>query len=182
MPNINGIDYSTFDEYMKSCSSSSDGEPAQFFILKQNNSLYSTASRNIVVTVVYTQDNELTTKKATYEIVQPGFKDPRVIPDVSLISRISQVDLEKSNSIENGILANQFQWFIDVSVDGFNNQSWAKYTDDVSVDLTIETDWTNYTMLTDYNYPTLQVYNIPTLKIVPDDISVYKSSDIDTSA
>jgi hypothetical protein len=51
-----------------------------------------------------------------YTIKQPGFTDPRSIPYITLNMHTDINDLNSYNTINNGILCNQFQTFMDIKI------------------------------------------------------------------
>lgn len=106
-----------------------------------NKKTVSSESRKILVTTQYAnKEYPNIILKSNYWIIQPGFEDPRVLPNIFLIPKISQIELEKSNDIDNGILSNQFQYFIDISIDNFDNNTWGKYAiNDPTLNITFKT-------------------------------------------
>ena len=59
-----------------------------------------------------------------YTIYQNGIQDFRVKPEVSFYPRIKNNELEKTNNIDNGILCNQFQYFVDFKISNFDYSTW----------------------------------------------------------
>lgn len=108
-----------------------------------------------------------------YEIVQPGFTDPRTLPQVSLHLHTDINELESYNTINSGILCNQFQTFMDINISNFDYDSWGKYIGDESdalLNLRIKNvhndlDWQESLQMS-------QIYTRSTLKIFPDDQAI----------
>src|SRR5574344_315415 len=134
-----------------------------------NNSLISSGERKILVTTKYHEINkEKINLKSNYYIVQPGFKDPRVFPNISLTSKTSQLDLEKSNNLEKGILSNQFQYFIDINFNNLNKETWFKYINDASISITLKNKCDDIELI-NYNYKLNSLR--PSVKMILDEIT-----------
>lgn len=164
LPNWNGANYTTIDEYfVDSDFTSVDANTgaSNLFSYIKNKSLISTLERKLLLTVVYKFDYETEsdeTHKAFYWITQPGFTDPRVLPSVEFTNRTSQIELENTNSNDNGVLGNQFQYLIDISINGFSSEEWAKYSKDITVDLTLESMNDSFETMTSYAYAATKKY------------------------
>ena len=76
-------------------------------------------------------------KVCWYTIYQNGIADTRVKPTVTFTPYVKNNKLEDSNNIDNGILANQFQYFVDVKVNNFDYNHWGNY-DDVDSKLSLK--------------------------------------------
>lgn len=164
LPNWNGRNHTTIDDYFSDSSfidiDANTGASNIFDYIK-NKLLISTLERKLLLTVAYKFDYETDTAethKAFYWITQPGFTDPRVLPSVEFTNRISQIELENTNSNDNGVLGNQFQYFIDISINGFSSNEWAKYTKDISVDLTLESMNESFDTMSAYAYSAAKKY------------------------
>lgn len=127
-----------------------DVEAPLFKYLNSGKKLPSTTDRYILVSVEYTTaDDPDNVQVANYNILQPGFKDTRDIPDISLNIHTSMEDVEKYNTFENGVLCNQFVTYMDINVSNFD-EAWGKYMDNstnISLDLEFnnissDLDWT----------------------------------------
>lgn len=79
--------------------------------------------------IQYTMDT-LKEKNAKGTIVKQvmlnNFKDYRTLPEVNLIAHTDMESLERYNDIDNGVLCNQFQYFIDVDVKNFDYSNWGQ--------------------------------------------------------
>lgn len=115
--------------------------------------------RSILVTTKYHYiDNENEKFYENFEIVQPGFKDTRSVPKIELNTHTKIEELTSYNSIENGVLTNQFVTYVDINIKDFNKQ-WAQFVnDDVSIFMDISICNTNY----DLNWQYENIIEIPT--------------------
>lgn len=59
-----------------------------------------------------------------YTVYQNGIQDFRIKPEVIFYPRIKNNGLEKTNNIDNGILCNQFQYFVDFKISNFDYSTW----------------------------------------------------------
>lgn len=164
LPNWNGVNHTTIDEYFADSdftSIDSGTGASNIFSYIKNKSLISTLERKLLLTVAYKFDYETEsdeTHKVFYWITQPGFTDPRVLPSVEFTNRTSQIELENTNSNDNGVLGNQFQYLIDISINGFSSEEWAKYSKDITVDLTIESMNDSFETMSSYAYAATKKY------------------------
>lgn len=136
LPNLNlgSENPKTIEEYLK-VFGSEDPDAQESLLFAQNNNV-STLPRSILVTVVTKKSkDDPKPKKSFYKIIQPGFTDTRMKPSFEIKSRIYNNELEKSNNVANGVLCNQFQFFTDIVINDFNENTWAKYKKDTKVDL-----------------------------------------------
>ena len=86
--------------------------------IKPNHALY---------TIKYAvEDEEQCTHIATYDREFGGYTEYRKFPKISLHSYNDMESLEQLNNIDNGILVNQFQTFVDLKIDDFNQETWGK--------------------------------------------------------
>lgn len=104
-----------------------------------------------------------------YEITQPGFTDPRVIPQVELNLHTDVNELESYNTINSGVLCNQFQTFMDVKITDFDYDSWGKYISDIN-DTTLDVNIINVPndLTWQESLSISQAYTRATIKILPD--------------
>lgn len=160
------------DEYFK------DAEPleihnARLFTRINDGLIRSSLSRKVCVSVTYTAKSDGRTHVSVFNVTQPGFEDTRTLPEVKFTPLTSQVELEKSNVYENGVLPNQFQFFIDIDIKKFTSDDWGKYGADVTLDLYFDTEKLNYDILDNTLYPL--VYDVPSVRLIPDEDIIRKS-------
>ena len=82
-------------------------------------------------------------------------------------------ELESYNTINSGILCNQFQTFLDINISNFDYDNWGKYIGDESdtlLNIRIKNvhndlDWQESLQMS-------QIYTRSTLKIFPDDQAI----------
>ena len=91
-------------------------------------------------------------------VIQPGYIDNRRVPKVNLELRNDLNRIELSNRLENGVMCNQFQFFIDVNISDFSEDLWGSYVD--KDDITLNLDITNC----DTDYELIQKYTIQQAK------------------
>lgn len=72
-----------------------------------------------------------------YNINSTGYKEVRNIPKIDLHIYDDIESLEKFNNIDNGLLCNQFQFFIKVSISEFDKSNWGQYFDDLTLSFKI---------------------------------------------
>jgi hypothetical protein len=134
-----GIDISTAKEYYSTPGTDNEAYGCDLFNMLLNGKTAKTSSRSITVTVKYEYGND--TIKSYYKMTQPGFTDNRRLPQINLKMNKDIESLEKSNNIDNGILCNQFQFFVDIDITDFEREYWGSYVQDSS--LTLNFDITN---------------------------------------
>ncbi len=132
----------TISDYMISGADINTGDSNcdLFKYINAGNTLPYTNPRSIVVTCVYTIGKSTIEYYENFEITQPGFQDNRGLPTIDLKMYNSFKDLEKINSINNGVLTNQFVTYLDIKVSDIAKK-WCQYlenSDEVKVSLTIE--------------------------------------------
>lgn len=142
LPNIGEVHPTTLDEYL-----SVYGEEKNYQgtseLYKYLEAKTSTLARIVLVTVVTKASKDSEGKKSYYKIIQPGFSDNRKKPSLSIVPRIYNNDLENSNNAENGVLCNQFQYFLDLKVQDFDMSTWGQYKKDAKIDVTLKLDQYN---------------------------------------
>lgn len=125
IPEYSGNDVPNFvlDDLFKL--GSEEGPGNKLYTLQNN--LAKTSNKNgwVGIDVQNVSTGEI--KTCYYDIYQQGMQDTRVRPSVTFTPLLKNNKLEMSNNIDNGVLANQFQYFIDVTVDNFNYDTWGKY-------------------------------------------------------
>ena len=114
-----------------------------------------------------------------YEITQPGFTDPRVIPQIELNLHTDVNELESYNTINSGILCNQFQTFMDIKITDFDYDSWGKYISDIN-DTTLDVDIINIPndLKWQESLSISQAYTRATIKILPDNDLILTGNNI----
>lgn len=160
LPNINNSINNSIDDYLKSFNDTSDGI-GSFYQKLYNGEIYSTTNRTVAVTIRFDVAN--TTRQVYYEITQQGFTDPRQFLDFNIQIENNPVVLEQLNSHDNGVLANQFQFYTKVVL---NTPSLSNYVDDLTVTLNVENLNYDYSVLYNNNsnatlFPTIET--IPSL-------------------
>ena len=84
---------------------------------------------SILFTVKYAVGNERTCSHlTTYEYNMTGYNEYRTLPEVTLNTYNDMESLENLNKSINGILCNQFQYFTNIKITGFDNSNWGKVT------------------------------------------------------
>lgn len=144
---------SSINDYIRTANTSIDGESELFKLL--NNSTYvvpESKQRSVLVTAKYHYIN--VPNEYYYEnfnIVQPGFKDSRGVPEIKLHAHTAMQDLQAYNSIENGVLSNQFVTYLDIDIKDFKKQ-WAQFSNDASISLDISIFNIDYDLNWQYKY------------------------------
>ena len=81
----------------------------------------------ILFTVKYAIGNErICSHITTYEYSMTGYNEYRTLPEITLNTYNDMESLENLNKSINGILCNQFQYFTDIKITGFDNSNWGK--------------------------------------------------------
>ena len=149
-----------------------------FKYINAGNVLPHTNPRSIIVTCVYTLGQSKIEYYENFEITQPGFQDNRGLPTIDLKMYNSFKDLEKINSINNGILTNQFVTYLDIKVSDIAKK-WCQYlenSDEVKVSLTIENIDTDIDWQDKYVIQT-GLFIRDTIKILPYNDRILTSTD-----
>ena len=115
---------------------SNESYGCDLFNMLLNGQVISTKERSVQVTVKYTNGSK--SKTAFYKLTQPGFKDNRKMPTVNLTLNKDLEQLEDSNKIENGVLCNQFQFFVDIDIDDFTSEYWGTFVPEESISLNLD--------------------------------------------
>jgi hypothetical protein len=113
-------------------------------------------SRSFNVSVNYTYGGE---KHVGYtKVTQPGYEDKRTIPNVSIDILRELKTLEDSNRSDLGVTSNQFQFFVEVSVDDFDRSNWGSFVseDDITLDMTIQNAKVDYDDVVKYGIQLVQ--------------------------
>ena len=134
-----------------------------FSILDRNYKPMSTKDRAVILTVVYEKDGIECFEKFT--IRQPGFQDPRTIPGVNMKLSSCFDELSEVNTIDNGVLCNQFRTYLDLEITGFDISNWGSYgTDDVYIDIELKNVQYDNQQILKYNIE--NPYRRPTFKFI----------------
>lgn len=91
-------------------------------------------------TVTFTAEFDLGEKhiSESTNVTQPGYIDNRRMPKANLVMRKDLNRIELANQLKNGVMSNQFQFFIDVDITDFEQQMWGSFSDDDDITLNIE--------------------------------------------
>ena len=94
-----------------------------------NLSFSSEGEQYILYTIKYSigEETELT-HISTFKYMLQKYDEVRTLPKISLKCYNDMESLEQLNKAENGILCNQFQFFVDLKIDDFNENNWGKIT------------------------------------------------------
>lgn len=95
-----------------------------------------TNDRSITITVKFQSGSK--DVKSYYKLIQPGFIDNRKMPKVNLSIKNDLDSLERSNDIDNGILCNQLQFFVDIDISDFDKESWGSYVPEENITLNFD--------------------------------------------
>jgi hypothetical protein len=96
---------------------------------------------------------------------QPGFTDPRTIPSFELTLSNCFTDLADVNTIDNGVLCNQFRTYLDIDINDFGIENWGIFgTDDISLSFTIKNH--QYDNNNTKRFTIQQPYKRPTFKFI----------------
>ena len=115
---------------------SNESYGCDLFNMQLNGQVISTKDRSVQVTVKYKNGSKA--KTAFYQLTQPGFIDNRKMPSVKLTLNKDLESLENSNKIENGVLCNQFQFFVDIDIDDFSSDIWGSFVPEDSISLNLD--------------------------------------------
>lgn len=145
---------STINDYiMTGWSKGEDSESTLFALLNSSSYIIpESKQRSVLVTAKYHYIN--VPNEYYYEnfnIVQPGFKDSRGVPEIKLYAHTAMQDLQAYNSIENGVLSNQFVTYLDIDIKDFKKQ-WAQFSNDASISLDISIFNIDYDLNWQYKY------------------------------
>lgn len=117
--------------------------------------LADTVGRDVVVTCVV-RDTDASTSSDVYyrsnhRIIQPGFRHPGDI-SIGITPLIKDGMLELSNDANNGILCNQLQYFLDLDIEGFTEETWGRYLEDPRLKLYITLSDNHYESRNSFDY------------------------------
>ena len=105
-------------------------------------------------TVSFTADYDLDELhiNESVNLTQPGYIDNRRVPKVNLELRNDLNRIELSNQLKNGVMSNQFQFFIDVNISDFSEDLWGSYVDkdDITLNLDIANCKKDYELIQKY--------------------------------
>ena len=152
----------------------SNNSESKLFNLLSNSNYVKPASmqRSILVTAKYHyKDRPYEYYYENYNIVQPGFKDTRDVPVFELNTHTLIHELESYNSIDNGVLNNQFVTYIDINIKDFKKQ-WGQFIVDPSIKISMDVSIANidYDLNWQYNYIVEQLTSRRTFKVILEDI------------
>lgn len=141
-----GSDMTTAKDFNANPGTNSNADGCDVFNMLMSGKTLSSTQRSVLVTVVYNIGSK--EYKSYFKIIQPGYTEKRRVPKVSLSIDKELQSLEKANSISNGVMCNQFQFYVNVDIDDFDSDIWGSYINDSSVRLNF--DIRNVT--TDYDF------------------------------
>lgn len=101
-----------------------------------NNEDLSTASRYLNITVVYTNAGK--EYRSHYKIEQPGYTEKRTIPEFDIKINKDLTLMESANRMSNGVLCNEYQFYIDLKVNNFDKDVWGSYVDENNITLNFD--------------------------------------------
>ena len=134
-------------------------------------------------------DNSETYHINTQKLYVNGYKEYRTLPIINLKTYNDIESLEKLNNKDNGILCNQFQYFINIDVDNFDNTNWGQlydYIGDSSLSFELTTDLYLHTLDDNLEFmslnmsiikPGIDIFNV-TSKQLEDKSNIVDSSII----
>lgn len=188
IPDVNsetGILYQTrtVEEYMESLNNESDlGDAPLFNLISARKKLMQTVARSINIIICYTLTDESGTEtelQVPYKITQPGFTEPRAIPEIKLSLTNDFENLDKINTLDNGVMCNQFRTYLDIEIDKFNEQTWGLAgMEDITIDFTVSSVSYDYDYIK--NNPTSDYKTRPFIKLCTNTLPsyVYKENRI----
>lgn len=102
----------------------------------------STVARSINVIICYSitdpETGETQTYQEPYKVTQPGFTEPRAIPEFKLSLHNDFESLDKINKLDNGVMCNQFRTYLDIEIDKFDDTTWGvSDMEDITLDFDI---------------------------------------------
>lgn len=82
-------------------------------------------NKHILFTIKYALFNETTcTHIVTYDFNINAYNEYRTLPIIDLYCYNNMEKLEQLNNVSNGILSNQFQYFVNIKIKDFNKDNW----------------------------------------------------------
>ena len=88
------------------------------------------APKHVLYTIKYAvEDEETCSHIATYDRAIGGYTEYRKFPNISLHCYNDIESLEQLNNVNNGVLCNQFQFFVDLKINDFSQETWGKMAD-----------------------------------------------------
>lgn len=136
LPDVLKANATNTEDYNSNPGTSNKIEGCSLFNSIMKNENLNTESRTANVTVVYTKYG--VEHRSHYTIEQPGYIEKRIIPKVNLKIDKELTKLEESNKLTNGVMCNQYQFFIDVDIEDFTREAWGSYVDEDSITLNFE--------------------------------------------
>ena len=152
IPVIGNYTATTAKDFNKYSGPRTDLDGCEIFSTLLSGKTIKTDSRSVSFTADYDL-GELHINEFT-DVVQPGYIDKRRVPKVNLELRNDLNKIELANQLKNGVMCNQFQFFIDVNITDFSEDLWGSYVD--SDKITLNLDIKNC----DYDYELIQKYTV----------------------
>ena len=69
------------------------------------------------------------------KVIQPGYNDHRRIPDVRISLPNDIRSLEDANKSSLGVMSNEFQFFVDIDINGFDKSAWGSFVPENNITL-----------------------------------------------
>lgn len=108
------------------------------------------SDRSIFITVISSYNNSLF--KSDYTITQPGFHNYLNDINIDIEPLIKSNQIQDSNESANGILTNQVQYFSDVSISGFTEDTWGLYFTDLQMKISFDIATSEYETSQNYSF------------------------------
>ena len=169
IPQITAEDVKKAQDYNSKAGDDSMLNGCDVFYAIMSGHMIDTASRYVTVSVKYV-DALKVEHKSVYRLEQSGYIEKRKIPKVNLKILKNLDELENSNKFSNGVLVNQFQFFIDIDIEDFNSDVWGSYEKDITLNFDINSTPVDYDFITKYGVSgAMETYTLHS--IVDDDYS-----------
>ena len=116
----------------------------------------STEDRSLTISVNYSYNGAH--HDGFTKVVQPGYKDLRKIPNVGVSIKKDIRSLEDANRSDLGVTSNEFQFFVEVSIDDFDQSIWGSYVpeDDIRLNMEIRNMTVDYDFVEKYGIQRIQ--------------------------
>lgn len=169
IPQIIDSDVTKAKDYNRSAGTSNETDGCDLFNALMKGSTIKTNDRSVTITVKYMSGSKQI--KDYYKLVQPGYIDNRKIPKVKLEIKNDLDTLERSNDINNGVLCNQFQFFVDIEISDFSRDYWGSYVpeEDITLNFDIVNTPVDYEFVERYGVQSAE--NMYTVHVNPVDSS-----------
>ena len=138
-----------------------------------NSSIHKVNGYTIPVTVEYKTSGSDVSLYDYYHIKSQEYTELRTLPKINLHIYDDIDSLEKFNDVNKGLLCNQFQFFMKVSVDDFGQENWGQFDNDAKLTFVILED--TYDIFTKTTIGTINPIGIvtPKLQILSKDTDIF---------